>query len=302
MRENAMVIALLSYAKIRRLHAVVGEKLRGAAARRDPAGLDHIAAIRDGERGAGILFDQQHGQARALEPLDRRRGSARPASGPAPSKARRAAAAAASPSARGRSPASAAGRPTTCRRSRRGGPQAWETTHRPKPSSASVSASRRLQAPSLRLSSTDSGANSCRPSGTCAIPSATRACAGMRSMHRSSNMIRPPEIGCTPEIARIKRGLAGAVGPHQGDDLAGRDRQRNAVQRLDAAVTAGDVLNRQHGCSPARRGRRDRLRSRPGWRAPRRPCLPRGCGRWPARGRDRIRSSPAACHARPARR
>jgi len=30
-----------------------------------------------------------------------------------------------------------------------------------------------------------------------------------------------------------QRGLAGAVGAEEGDDLAGRDIDRNAVQRLD---------------------------------------------------------------------
>jgi hypothetical protein len=32
-------------------------------------------------------------------------------------------------------------------------------------------------------------------------------------MHRSSNTIRPPEIGCTPEIARIKVVLPAPLAP-----------------------------------------------------------------------------------------
>ncbi len=54
------------------------------------------------------------------------------------------------------------------------------------------------------------------------------------------------------------------------------------MQRLDAAVAAREVLNRQHGRPPACRERRDRPRSPPGWRAPRRRCLRRACGRWPS--------------------
>ena len=128
----------------------------------------------------------------------------------------------------------------------------------------------------------------------------TRACAGMRSMDPFKH--DPPtrnrlHAGNGP----YQRGLAGAVGADQGDEAARRDHERNAVQRLDAAVTAGNIFNRQHGCFPARREPRDRPRSRRGWSALRRPCLQRGCGRWQARGCDRRCSSPAACRARPAR-
>src|ERR1700692_3633782 len=124
-------------------------------------------------------------------------------------------------------------------------------------------ASRRLHAPSLRLSSTDSGANNCRPSGTCAIPSATRACAGTRSMDRFSNMIRPPEIGCTPEMARIRVVLPAPLAPTRvtispaanteigfdhsriGADPGGRPlRERATVGKHVDAV--GDVHHQPH--------------------------------------------------------
>ncbi len=99
-----------------------------------------------------------------------------------------------------------------------------------------------------------------------------------------------------------QRSLAGAVGAEEGDDLAGRDIDRNAVQRLDPAVAAPDVLNREHGRSPARHERRDRPQPRPDRRVPPRPCLRQACGRWQGRGCDPRHSSPIACRARPARR
>ncbi len=43
-----------------------------------------------------------------------------------------------------------------------------------------------------------------------------------------------------------QRGLAGAVRSHQGHDLAGGDLERDAVQHLDAAVAAGEILDREH--------------------------------------------------------
>src|SRR5262249_12453829 len=57
----------LSPPQICGLHAVVGQELRRAAAGRDPAGLDHVAAVGDRERGAGVLLDQEYRQPGLLE-------------------------------------------------------------------------------------------------------------------------------------------------------------------------------------------------------------------------------------------
>ena len=65
-----------------------------------------------------------------------------------------------------------------------------------------MSASLRVQAPSRRLSATESGANTWRPSGTCTMPARTRACGESVWIGLPSNVIAPPVIGCTPEIAR----------------------------------------------------------------------------------------------------
>ena len=98
-----------------------------------------------------------------------------------------------------------------------------------------------------------------------------------------------------------QRGLAGAVGADQRDDLAGRDLERDAVQRLDAAVAAARGSQPTAWAASCAARRRDRPRSPPGWRAPRRPCLRPACGRGRAPGCGRRCSSPASCRARPAR-
>src|SRR3981081_2955064 len=51
-------------------HALVPQQRATCAADIDRAGLDDIAAIGDGERGMGVLLDQQNGQAALLEIAD----------------------------------------------------------------------------------------------------------------------------------------------------------------------------------------------------------------------------------------
>ena len=53
--------------------------------------------------------------------------------------------------------------------------------------------------------------------------------------------------------AAEQRGLAGAVGADDGDDLAGVDREVDAVQHLDAAVAGAQALDVKHGRPPVRR-------------------------------------------------
>ena len=50
--------------------------------------------------------------------------------------------------------------------------------------------------------------------------------------------------------AAQQRGLAGAVGADDGDDLAGVDREVDAVQHLDAAVAGAQALDVKHGRPP----------------------------------------------------
>jgi hypothetical protein len=45
-------LSAASHPQISHLHAVVGKQLGRAAARGDAAGLDHVDAVGDGERGA----------------------------------------------------------------------------------------------------------------------------------------------------------------------------------------------------------------------------------------------------------
>src|SRR5204863_2495492 len=46
-----------------------------------------------------------------------------------------------------------------------------------------------------------------------------------------------------------RRRLAGAVGPDQGDDLTGRDGERDAAERSDVAVVRVDVRELKHAGS-----------------------------------------------------
>ena len=129
-----------------------------------------------------------------------------------------------------------------------------------------MSASRRVQAPSLRLSATESGANTCRPSGTCTMPARTRAC-GESVLHR----LAVERDGAARNRLHAgnraqQRGLAGAVAADQRDHLALRDLKRHLVQHRDAAV-AGIELRRR---AAVMRALRDRPSRHPDWRAPRR--------------------------------
>ena len=122
----------------------------------DAAGLHHVAAVGDGQRGARVLVDEQDRRALRLQRRPPARRSRPPGAAPGPCWARRAAAAAGRPSARGRSPASAAGRPTGCRRR-----LALVAQHREQRVDALEPASScapRAKAPRRRLSSTVSGA------------------------------------------------------------------------------------------------------------------------------------------------
>jgi len=65
-------------------------------------------------------------------------------------------------------------------------------------------------------------------------------------MSAPSNTMRPAEGRGLPHTV-IKSGrLAGAVGADQRDDLAARDLEVDAAQRLDGAVVGVDLGERKH--------------------------------------------------------
>src|SRR5574340_1835519 len=53
--------ASMSVAEIGAPHRLIAPDLVGAAGERDPAGLEQVRAVREVEREARVLFDQQHG-------------------------------------------------------------------------------------------------------------------------------------------------------------------------------------------------------------------------------------------------
>ena len=78
---------------------------------------------------------------------------------------------------------------------------------------SSPSAEPRANAPSSRLSSTLSGPNTWRPSGTCTMPSWTRWRADSRARSCPLRRIAPPLAGCTPEIVRNNVVLPAPLAP-----------------------------------------------------------------------------------------
>src|SRR5262249_23168193 len=117
------------------------------------------------------------------------------------------------------------------------------------------SAMRRLsvwvKAPICRFSSTVRREKMRRPSGPCTTPMAAMSC-GRTSAGRSPLKRVLPARGCgKPLVGGGGRGLAGAVGHHQGHDLALLDRDRDALQRLDVVVEDVNVvdLEKRHRAS-----------------------------------------------------
>ena len=244
---------------------------------------DDIAAVGDAHRLVEILLGHQHGQLVALlqlldlldRALDQDRRETRP-------RARRSAGSSAPTSRRGPRPASAARRPTCCRRA---GGAARATPGRSRSSlrgCAAISA-RALgrKAPSSRFSSTVSLGKSRRPSGTRLIPRSTIA-----SVERPTRSCRAPSIsaddrpGHRPHDAHHAfhdRALAVAVGAEQHHGLARPDLDRHVVDHPHRAIAGIDAGDRKAI-------RQDR------------PSRPRGCASPPAAGRRR------SCGRRRARR
>ena len=92
-----------------------------------------------------------------------------------------------------------------------------------------------------RFSSTLSRGNSRRLSGTCAMPGATTSCAGVARSDAPSKVMRRAvgwqELGDDAQ----QRGLAGAVGADHATASPALHLQRDAEQRLEAAVAGVDA-------------------------------------------------------------
>ena len=149
------------------------------------------------------------------------------------------------PSGSGRWRASAARRPTACRRPAAPLGEHAETCANTRSRFRFCAARARGSiAPISRFSSTVSVGNTWRPSATWPMPRSQTRCDGQPAMST-------PRSGCGRARAHAgdgadQRGLAGAVGADDGDDLALRDLERDAVERLGVAVEEVEILDREH--------------------------------------------------------
>ena len=192
----------------------VGQKLAAGAAQPHAAVGQHVAAVGELQRLEGVLLDQEDRDALAralIWPIASKicctRNGARPSDGSSSSSSR------GRPSARGRSPASAARRPTACRRAGRAAPSAAGTGRRPARGPARNAPDRRAMAPICRFSST-----SC--AGRCGGPPAPgrrRAGRSRRSadavMSWPSSMIAPVRACGLPQIVISSVDLPAPLAP-----------------------------------------------------------------------------------------
>ena len=86
-----------------------------------------------------------------------------------------------------------------------------------------------------------------RPSGDWAMRSRAISCVGNCVMSLPSKMNRPVRARGIPKIVIIKRGLAGAVGTDQSDDLARIRVDCNTAQRTNIAVVGFNAFNAEKG-------------------------------------------------------
>ena len=196
------------------------------------------------QRVKGVLLDQEHGQAVAL--VERRRWPRRSAARPAArgrARARRAEAVAAGSSARARSPASAARRPTACRRAaarapcRRGKQREARGRGLRSKSAESLIDGAHLQVLEHRHARKDAPAFRRLGDATAARSRASAAAV----MSLPSKMIAPVAGARIAEDRHHRGRLAGAVGADQRDDLARVDVDVDALERLDLAVEGLDA-------------------------------------------------------------
>ena len=148
-----------------------------------------------------------------------------------------------------RSPASAARRPTACRRADGCAPSAAETARNTRSRSSSKCDSSVTVAPICRFSSTVMRAKMRRPSGACAMRSRAISCVGRPVMSRPSNRMRALARARVAEDGHHQRRFAGAVGADHGDDLAVIDVEIDALERDDVAVIGLDAAHREQGAA-----------------------------------------------------
>ena len=108
------------------------------------------------------------------------------------------------------------------------------------------SRSARAKAPSSRFSSTLMRGKMRRPSGDCAMPSRTMRSVVSVSRRWPLKLTVPRRGRTVPRIVREGRGLAGAVGADERDDLAALHGEREAAQGPDVAVVGVDVGELEH--------------------------------------------------------
>ena len=101
-----------------------------------------------------------------------------------------------------------------------------------------------------RFSRTLSDGKTRRPWGTSPSPRSTTRFDIHPVTSRSLNITCPRRGGVKPTMERIKRGLAHAVAPHQADDLAGIDPERDALEHVAVAVVGVDLAHVQHQEAP----------------------------------------------------
>ena len=135
-------------------------------------------------------------------------------------------------------------------------------------------------APISRFSRTVSVLNTCRPSGTCAMPRCARSDGRRDSRSSPANVIVPDTGATTPLIVLNRVDLPAPFGPTRVTNRPSRDGQGHVGQGAQAAVGDREVsrARSKHPGAPA-----ISCRGRP--RSPRRPRRRRAAGPWRAHGR-----------------
>src|SRR5262245_34139127 len=121
-----------------------------------------------------------------------------------------------------------------------------------------------MKFPILRLSATVMRGNKRRFSGTCATPSPTIRCAGVRARSTSSSVIEPNVGRIRPEIARINVVLPAPFGPITPTASAGCTSSETSNKAWNVPYPAWTDLSSSIRATrrvrSGARGRRDRLR------------------------------------------
>ena len=101
-------------------------------------------------------------------------------------------------------------------------------------------------APISRFSRTVRVLNTCRPSGTCAMPRCARSEARRDSRSSPPNVMVPDTGGTTPLIVLNRVDLPAPFGPDEGDESPFGDGQRHVGQGAQTAVGDGEISYFEH--------------------------------------------------------